>query len=246
MASASCVAAVRVDGAHGERMDDVDLGAASRAAQVFLAVVVHQEADRAAVHAVDRHAGVHVLVQRLQHQPVAAERDDGVGRPGLGVAVARSQPLQGLAGLGHVAGDERDFLEVSRYISHVGSDPSPVAGVRPLAADVAIETAQARATTPSIAGRLAQLRANNKPVLIYSSFHRGEAERVGGAWWTKGLAARVNIFPGMTAIYVRGAGGSESQAAPTNKAGGGRDFAAAGRARPPTVVPVLLWCIQVP
>ena len=53
--------------------------AASRSVQVVLAVVVHQEADRAAVHAVDRHAVVHEAVQRLQHVPVAAERDDGVG-----------------------------------------------------------------------------------------------------------------------------------------------------------------------
>ena len=44
---------------------------------------------------------------------------------------------------------------------------------------------------------------NDKPVLIYSTFPSAEeAERVGGALVDRGLAACVNIFPGMTAIYV--------------------------------------------
>ena len=44
---------------------------------------------------------------------------------------------------------------------------------------------------------------NNKPVLIYSTFPSpAEAERVGGTLVDGGLAACVNIFPGMTAIYV--------------------------------------------
>jgi periplasmic divalent cation tolerance protein len=43
----------------------------------------------------------------------------------------------------------------------------------------------------------------DKPVLIYSTFPSpAEAERVGGALVDRGLAACVNIFPGMTAIYV--------------------------------------------
>jgi periplasmic divalent cation tolerance protein len=43
----------------------------------------------------------------------------------------------------------------------------------------------------------------DKPVLIYSTFpSEAEAERVGGALVDRGLAACVNIFPGMTAIYV--------------------------------------------
>ena len=45
---------------------------------------------------------------------------------------------------------------------------------------------------------------NNKPVLIYSTFPTvAEAERIGGALVDLGLAACVNILPGMTAIYVR-------------------------------------------
>ena len=44
---------------------------------------------------------------------------------------------------------------------------------------------------------------NDKHVLIYSTFPSpAEAERVGGALVDRGLAACVNILPGMTAIYV--------------------------------------------
>jgi periplasmic divalent cation tolerance protein len=51
--------------------------------------------------------------------------------------------------------------------------------------------------------RLAQLQANDKPVLVYSTFPSpAEAERVGGLPVDQGLAACVNLFPGMTAIRV--------------------------------------------
>jgi periplasmic divalent cation tolerance protein len=44
---------------------------------------------------------------------------------------------------------------------------------------------------------------NNKRVLIYATFPTlAEAERIGGALVDQGLAACVNILPGMTAIYV--------------------------------------------
>jgi periplasmic divalent cation tolerance protein len=47
------------------------------------------------------------------------------------------------------------------------------------------------------------LDENDKPVLIYATFPSAEeAERIGGALVERGLAACVNIFPGMTAIYV--------------------------------------------
>jgi periplasmic divalent cation tolerance protein len=47
------------------------------------------------------------------------------------------------------------------------------------------------------------LAENDKPVLVYSTFPSAdEAERVGGTLVDRGLAACVNIFPGMTAIYV--------------------------------------------
>lgn len=47
------------------------------------------------------------------------------------------------------------------------------------------------------------MRGNNKPVLVYSTFPSvAEAERIGGALVDRGLAACVNIFAGMTAIYI--------------------------------------------
>src|SRR6185437_123608 len=72
---------------------------------------VHQEADRAAVHAVDRLAGFHEVVQGLQHQPVAAERDDGVRLRRFRVAVHRRQPRVGVARLRRLAGDEGDVVK---------------------------------------------------------------------------------------------------------------------------------------
>jgi periplasmic divalent cation tolerance protein len=47
------------------------------------------------------------------------------------------------------------------------------------------------------------LDANDKPVLIYSTFPSvEEAERIGGSLVDRGLAACVNIFDGMTSIYI--------------------------------------------
>ena len=59
------------------------------------------------------------------------------------------------------------------------------------------------------------MRENDKPVLIYSTFpSAAEAERVGAALVDQGLAACVNILPGMTAIYVwEGKRQRESEAA---------------------------------
>ena len=81
-----------IDGAHRQRMNGIDLGAGEpfSAGRPHM-IVVGQEADRAAVHSIDRDAVVHVLVQGLQHQPVAAQRDDGVGLFGRDVAVLLRQ-----------------------------------------------------------------------------------------------------------------------------------------------------------
>jgi periplasmic divalent cation tolerance protein len=47
------------------------------------------------------------------------------------------------------------------------------------------------------------LQANDKLVLIYSTYASvAEAERIGETLIDRGLAACVNIFPGMTSIYV--------------------------------------------
>ena len=59
------------------------------------------------------------------------------------------------------------------------------------------------------------MQENDKAVLIYSTFpSAAEAERVGGALVERGLAACVNIFPQMTAIYIwEGKRQRESEAA---------------------------------
>ena len=59
----------------------------SRSLRLVLVIVVEQEADRAAIHAVDRNAAVEVAMHGLQHQAVAAQRHDGVGLGEVGIAV---------------------------------------------------------------------------------------------------------------------------------------------------------------
>ncbi len=47
------------------------------------------------------------------------------------------------------------------------------------------------------------MQENDKPILVYSTFPSPEeAERVGTDLVDAGLAACVNIIPGMTAIYI--------------------------------------------
>ena len=47
------------------------------------------------------------------------------------------------------------------------------------------------------------MNQDDKPVLIYSTCpSTAEAERIGGVLVDRGLAACVNVLPGMTAIYV--------------------------------------------
>ena len=59
------------------------------------------------------------------------------------------------------------------------------------------------------------MQANDKPVVIYATFPSpAEAERIGDALVERGLAACVNIFPQMTAIYIwEGARQRESETA---------------------------------
>ena len=59
------------------------------------------------------------------------------------------------------------------------------------------------------------MQANDKLVVIYATFPSPtEAERIGGALVERGLAACVNIFPQMTAIYIwEGARQRESETA---------------------------------
>ena len=97
--------------AHHQRVDDGDGCRVEPLDQAFQGKFIHQEADGAAVHAVDRLAGFHEFVQGLQHQAVSAERHDDVGGLRLDIAVTGLQPLIGLARLRRRTGDEGNVLE---------------------------------------------------------------------------------------------------------------------------------------
>src|SRR5690242_11073469 len=75
-------------------MDDGDLGGAQAVMQAIGAELVHQEADGAAMHAVDRLARSHERVQRLQHEAVAAECDNDIGALGRDIAVYPTKQRQ--------------------------------------------------------------------------------------------------------------------------------------------------------
>jgi hypothetical protein len=89
---------MRILGGHFERADDVLHRGRDPSRQVFVRVIVHQEADRPTVHAINRPAAVHLLVQRLQHEAVAAQRHDDVGLLWTRVAIERREMDSG--GLG--------------------------------------------------------------------------------------------------------------------------------------------------
>src|SRR4051794_25236531 len=159
-------------------MNAADIGSGEALVQILLAVVVHEEADRATVHPIDRHAVVHETMQRLQHMPIAAERHDGVGLGRIAVAVAFRQARAGGDRLRHLARQEGNLVEFRLLFCH-GSYGD---GAR--------------------RGRLAQVQENDKPVLIYSTFPSPEAAAaVGEELVAARLAACVNILPGMTSIY---------------------------------------------
>ena len=65
------------------------------------------------MHPVDRFARTHEVVQRLQHEAVATERDDHVGRGGRRAAIRAGKLAKCLLRLGNGACDESDAL-VSR------------------------------------------------------------------------------------------------------------------------------------
>src|SRR6516225_10030464 len=76
---------------HNQRMDDSDLRSREPLMQVAFVVFVHEKTDRAAMHAVDRLAGIHEPLQGRQHEAVAAERDHHIRGLGAGVAVTQDQ-----------------------------------------------------------------------------------------------------------------------------------------------------------
>ena len=93
---------------HCQRVQCHRLGAGEPLHQPVRPELVHQEADRAAMHAVDRHMTVEIAVQRLEHEAVAAERDDNIGVLGRARLVAPGQLCEAkLRRLG-VGGDKGD------------------------------------------------------------------------------------------------------------------------------------------
>ena len=73
---------VHAERGHAERDDLERLRALQAVAQAVMAPFVHQEADRAEVHPEHgngRLAAFQHGMKRLEHEPIAAERDDDVG-----------------------------------------------------------------------------------------------------------------------------------------------------------------------
>src|SRR5262249_24325803 len=70
------------------------------------------------MHAIDRLAGIHELVQGLQHQPVAAKRDNDIGFGGISIAIALFEPRRGLARFWGPAGDEGNVLKRLGLLAH--------------------------------------------------------------------------------------------------------------------------------
>ena len=73
---------------------------------------VHEEADRPAVHAEDGDPELHVPVERIEHEPVSAERDDDIGSFDGMLPVAPGELAGGVPGL--FRGQERDALNRHR------------------------------------------------------------------------------------------------------------------------------------
>jgi len=102
------LAAALGHGLHAQRVQLDRVGLVQSLLQAVLVVAVHQEADVAELHAVNRQAARQEAVQGAQHEAVAAERDDDVGLVKWRVAVALRERGQRLLGAVHLAGDEMD------------------------------------------------------------------------------------------------------------------------------------------
>ena len=89
-----------------QRVDAGDFGPRKAFQQIFLCIIIHHETDRAEIHAVDLGACGHGRVQRVQHQAIAAQRDNNVGIvDGVG-AITLLQALAGGFGFRLGAGEK--------------------------------------------------------------------------------------------------------------------------------------------
>ncbi len=107
---------------HQERADLRGLRGLDPLRQIVLAERIHQESDGAEIHAVDRNAAVEERVQRLEHEPVAAQRDDDIGGVWPRIAIARVQSAQHRLRFRRIGSDEMEFLR------HQGRQP-PVSDI---------------------------------------------------------------------------------------------------------------------
>ena len=81
-------------------MNDAQLCVRNPFQKLVFIELVHQKTDRAAVHAVNRHVGSHEAVQRLQHEAIAAQRDDDARFLRLDPAIALGKTFQCLLRFG--------------------------------------------------------------------------------------------------------------------------------------------------
>ena len=119
---------VNIGCAHQQGMDHCVAGRGQPRVKVFRAILVHQEAYGAAMHPVDRLVGAHLLVQRLQHQAVAAERNDDVSLGWTVIAVGFHQAGERLLRLHTGTRDKGDPL-ISRGFDHEASASAAFDGV---------------------------------------------------------------------------------------------------------------------
>ncbi len=68
-----------IGGHHAQGPDGGEFGGMQALEQIAFGIVIHQEADGAAVHAVDGGSGRNIAVQGLQHVAIAAERHNHIG-----------------------------------------------------------------------------------------------------------------------------------------------------------------------
>ena len=79
--------ALRIDRAHVQGMDDRAFSGRNAVCEAILAELVHEEADRAAIHPVNRLLRTEEAMQRLQHEAVAAESHDHIRLVRVDIAI---------------------------------------------------------------------------------------------------------------------------------------------------------------
>ncbi len=80
-------------GLHLEGMNYAQLGAGDALREILLAVFVHEKPDRPAMHSVDRYVASHEAMERLQHEAIAAKRNDDVSLRWRHSAITARQKL---------------------------------------------------------------------------------------------------------------------------------------------------------